>query len=344
MEIKQMIYFTTVVEEKTFKAAAAKLHMTQPPLSAQIKILETEVGSPLLIRGPRSVSLTDAGKIFYDRAKNILELTHILEQELKDNTSGNVGTLRIGVVSSASQVLLENYIAPFSKLFPNIHFELTEKNTYTLVDMMKSKLLDVALVRTPFTDSADFNTRTLKKEHVIAVASKDFWVSAGLLSDECSAEDDNSSENYNNITFNNISCDNNTCGDNSSECTYKAQMANHTTEKLQEIDVKTLSSLPLIVYRRWKTFFDVFFTEQNLVPNYFCINDDARTAIMWAGKGLGVAISPQSAYESAAVESSSHLKAFIINPEIFSTMCLITNKSAYHPKALDEFLKFTGTE
>lgn len=59
-----MLYYTVIVEEGTFQAAARKLNMTQPPLSAQIRQLEEEIGAPLLIRGSRHVRMTDTGDFF----------------------------------------------------------------------------------------------------------------------------------------------------------------------------------------------------------------------------------------------------------------------------------------
>ena len=151
MELKQMLYYTVIVEEGTFQAAARKLNMTQPPLSAQIRQLEEEIGAPLLIRGPRHVRMTDTGDFFYRRAKNMLQLADATEKELKDLRMGKSGTIRLGVISSASEHLLQRYVRPFSALYPDVHFELTEANTYELLSRLDSDLLDLALVRTPFT-------------------------------------------------------------------------------------------------------------------------------------------------------------------------------------------------
>ena len=64
MEMKQLKYFVTIAQEGTFSAAAKKLHMTQPPLSYQIQLLEEELRVSLLNRGARKTELTDAGKVF----------------------------------------------------------------------------------------------------------------------------------------------------------------------------------------------------------------------------------------------------------------------------------------
>lgn len=175
MDIKQMEYYIAVVEEGTFQAAAAKLHMTQPPLSAQIRLLEEELGSVLLLRGARHVQMTDTGELFYRRAKNILDLAQITRKEVEDHKAGEFGTLRIGIISSANDFLLQKWITPFTKMHPHIRFELTEANTYQLTDMIHTNLLDVAFVRTPFTRSPDFDTVTLYEDLMIAVGEKKYF-------------------------------------------------------------------------------------------------------------------------------------------------------------------------
>lgn len=83
MDIRQLIYFATIVEEGSISAAAKKLHLSQPPLSYQLKLLEEELHLQLLQRGARGVQLTEAGKVLYKRAQGILELTERTQKELQ---------------------------------------------------------------------------------------------------------------------------------------------------------------------------------------------------------------------------------------------------------------------
>lgn len=84
MDIKQMIYFKTIVEEGTISKAAQTLHMAQPPLSMQLKQLEDELGVTLLKRGHRKVELTQAGKIFYKRSLQMISLNEMTFHEIQD--------------------------------------------------------------------------------------------------------------------------------------------------------------------------------------------------------------------------------------------------------------------
>ena len=69
MDFRQLLYFVTAVEEGSISAAARKLVLSQPPVTAQIKALEEELGCTLLVRGARAVRMTEEGRLLYDRAK-----------------------------------------------------------------------------------------------------------------------------------------------------------------------------------------------------------------------------------------------------------------------------------
>ena len=112
MELRQLRYFVTVVEEKTVTAAARKLNMTQPPLTTQLKLLEKELGCPLFAREGRRLTLTDAGRHFYQRACGILGMCESAAAQMRDFHQGVAGTLRIGVVSSVQELSLIHISEP----------------------------------------------------------------------------------------------------------------------------------------------------------------------------------------------------------------------------------------
>ncbi|MDO4333433.1 MAG: LysR family transcriptional regulator [Eubacteriales bacterium] len=150
MELKQLSYFVTVAEEGTISSAARKLNLTQPPLSAQMKLLEQECGCLLFERGSRRIHLTEAGRMLYNRAVAMLEFADLTRQEIRDYREGTSGTLRLGVVSSVSSTLLTHIVCGFHEKHPRIAFELIEANTYQLLEQLQSNLLQLAIVRTPF--------------------------------------------------------------------------------------------------------------------------------------------------------------------------------------------------
>ena len=270
--------------------------------------------------------MTDTGDFFYRRAKNMLQLADATEKELKDRRMGKSGTIRLGVISSASEHLLRQYVSPFSALYPDVHFELTEANTYELLARLDSDLLDLALVRTPFTREPSYEIRALDAESLCAVS-----IQTGLSD----------------------------CGHAVSDTSCRDPRAGRGSSRADpdDISLEALRPLPLIIYRRWKQLLDTRFAETGDVPHYYCIADDARTCISWAKAGLGYAIVPLSA--TYTLDSVSELSAppapahadhlpeppasalwvrRTIRPAISSTICAVTRKTAYQSSALELFL------
>ena len=101
MELRQLSYFTTIVNEGNISQAAKKLNISQPPLSHQMKLLEAELGVTLFERGSRRIRLTPAGKTFYDRALAILDLSQAARTELTAQKQEIQGVVRLGIISSA---------------------------------------------------------------------------------------------------------------------------------------------------------------------------------------------------------------------------------------------------
>lgn len=167
MDIKQMIYFKTIVEEGTISKAANVLHMAQPPLSMQLKQLEEELGVQLLIRGHRKVELTQAGRLFYKRSLQIIALSEMTMHEMKDTQKE---TLRIGITSSNSALIqgVKEYLFEH----PELSFRIREGTTYEMIDLLNAHNIDVGIVRTPF-DQSQVEAFYLKKEPMIAVGHKD---------------------------------------------------------------------------------------------------------------------------------------------------------------------------
>lgn len=173
MDLKQLLYFVTVVNEGNITAAARKLHITQPALSNHIKKLEEDLDVILFHRGPRKITLTDAGEILYIKANNILELKYSIRKELEDSKSGFKGTLKIGTISAIDADLLENNFLKFHQKYNNIKYELYEGITPEIIELLLSRVIEIGIVRTPF-DRTGFNTTYLKVEPMIAAYKDDY--------------------------------------------------------------------------------------------------------------------------------------------------------------------------
>ncbi len=174
MDFKHLHYFITVVQEGTISAAARKLHISQPPLSIAIKQLEEELQTTLFHRGSRHIILTESGKILYQKASMILDLCNQTTQSIQDISKGIGGTLKLGIASSLQNMFLEIYMKKFHFLYPDMKFELTESDTYHLLEMLESHTIEAAIVRTPF-PTAGFERIHLSSEPMTAVGHPEFF-------------------------------------------------------------------------------------------------------------------------------------------------------------------------
>lgn len=152
MELRHLEYFLAVAEHGSILQAAQALSLSQPPLSVAMKQLEQELGTPLFHRGARRIQLTDAGAQLVQRAQDILSLVESTRREMADFADGACGILSLGVISSSAASLLSWRLGQFSARYPDIRYEIKEGNTFSQLDMLNHGLVDLAIVRTPFSD------------------------------------------------------------------------------------------------------------------------------------------------------------------------------------------------
>jgi DNA-binding transcriptional LysR family regulator len=149
MEIRHLRYFKTVAEELHFSNAAAKLFISQPPLSRQIKELEEELGAQLFSRTNKRVALTDAGKYFKGEVDAILARLEETKSIVKQIHSGESGEFKIGYISSVYQTYLAEVLKAMHQLFPYIKTSLYEVPTVTQVLELEQGKLDAGILRAP---------------------------------------------------------------------------------------------------------------------------------------------------------------------------------------------------
>ncbi|MGM0852123.1 MAG: LysR family transcriptional regulator [Bacillota bacterium] len=152
LDIKQLRYFMAIVEEKTILAAAKRLHMSQPPLSQQLRTMEEDLGVSLFYRRGRKLLITEAGRALYQHAYQMIKLLEAAEAEVKEIGSGEKGKLRIGV-NTLSDIDLPNILTEYEKNFPNITYNIHQNESSQLIHLLELREIDAALIRLPF--SAD---------------------------------------------------------------------------------------------------------------------------------------------------------------------------------------------
>src|SRR6476646_11394876 len=129
MELRHLRYFVAVAEELHFRRAAARLHISQPPLSQQIRQLEEELDVQLLERSRRRVELTAAGEAFYTRAREILEAVDDAGRVARRVQRGEFGRLSVGFVGSAMYSILPEVLQAFREQREGVDLRLRELTT-----------------------------------------------------------------------------------------------------------------------------------------------------------------------------------------------------------------------
>lgn len=143
MELRHLKYFVAVAEEQNITRAAARLHVSQPPLSRQIHDLEHELGVTLFERGPKAVRLTKAGKIFLPEARAVLQRADEAIRSVKDVRAQE---LNVGYAPSPTLEILPAALRRFRKVEPEAQVLLHDLSTGEMLSGLRDESLDVALL------------------------------------------------------------------------------------------------------------------------------------------------------------------------------------------------------
>ncbi|SEE95267.1 DNA-binding transcriptional regulator, LysR family [Ruania alba] len=148
MTLEQLRGFVAVAEELHFGRAAARLQMTQPPLSRQIQKLERTIGAQLLARSHRDVTLTAAGDAFLPQARHILALADIAPDQARRAARGDAGVIRLGFTATAAIGVLGTILRAMDEGLPDVEVILHEWVSSRQLENLRDGRLDIALTRT----------------------------------------------------------------------------------------------------------------------------------------------------------------------------------------------------
>lgn len=160
-----------VVEEGGFNRSTTRLHMTQPAISYQIKLLEADVGTPLFYRLSRGISPTEAGRVLYQHALKIEESVHQAHQALERLSDGVAGEVRIGTVNSVGIYFLPPVLQNMRRKYPSARPTVLYRNSYEIVDALLANRVDIALVANPPIDRR-LNNEMVLEENVSLVCGR----------------------------------------------------------------------------------------------------------------------------------------------------------------------------
>ncbi|MDB5823517.1 MAG: transcriptional regulator, LysR family [Herminiimonas sp.] len=152
MELRQLRHFVVLAEELHFGRAAARLHMTQPPLSQTIQGLEAELGTLLFNRTRRSVALTPAGVALLPQIQRLLQFAQSLPAIARRAAAGESGRLALSFVSTADYSVLPTFLRDFRQRYPQVQIDLREATSDVQLDELADGRIDVGLLIPPLPD------------------------------------------------------------------------------------------------------------------------------------------------------------------------------------------------
>ncbi len=165
--VQRLYQFIAVAEELHFGRAAKRLHMTQPPLSMQIRNLEEDIGVALLLRTKRHVELTEAGKVLLVEARRVIDQVDRAVTLAQRAGRGEIGNLRIGFVSTADYSLLPPLLREFRQRYPDVNLSLRELTTDAQLQALADGHLDIGFLLTP-AEGNEINSDTIFCEPLVA--------------------------------------------------------------------------------------------------------------------------------------------------------------------------------
>ncbi|NLJ70282.1 MAG: LysR family transcriptional regulator [Clostridiaceae bacterium] len=146
MQIKQLEALVNVIDFGSFSKAAEATYLSQPTISSHIRTLEREVGTKLVIRSTKEIYPSQAGKVLYGYAKEILKLRERALLELKHETSSISGTLQIGVTEFPSECFLPRFVSEFSNKYKELTFNITNYSNNDILEAILDNIIEIGIL------------------------------------------------------------------------------------------------------------------------------------------------------------------------------------------------------
>ncbi|MBT5498800.1 MAG: LysR family transcriptional regulator [Alphaproteobacteria bacterium] len=173
IDLRQMRQFVAVAEELSFRRAAERLNMSQPPLSQAVQRLEEEIGAKLFHRGKRKVTLTRTGEVMLDESHRVLAQADRAIAHVMDVGKGRLGRVEIGFVLTASYELLPAVTRRFRQSNSDIHLELHEMTSAQQIKALLDHQIDVAFLRPPLAEIEGLAMENIYHERLVAILPDD---------------------------------------------------------------------------------------------------------------------------------------------------------------------------
>jgi DNA-binding transcriptional LysR family regulator len=178
MEIRQLEYLVAVAEEASFTRAAARVHVAQPGISAQIRRLESELGLELFDRSGRTVRLTQAGSSVLPYARAALAAVASARVAIDDLHGLVRGRVSVGMVTACTSVAFTDLLSSFHALHPGVELSLSEANSDEMIEALRDGTLDLAWIGVAGPAPAGIATQAIVDDAIVAAVGPDHPLSS----------------------------------------------------------------------------------------------------------------------------------------------------------------------
>ncbi|HHN65401.1 MAG TPA: LysR family transcriptional regulator [Nitrospirae bacterium] len=172
MEDHRLKAFCLLAEMKSFSKAAEAKFITQSAMSHLIKNLEEELGIKLINRHPKTISLTPAGRVFYQHAKRILALYREMENDIYRIANKVKGVLYIGATATAAVYLLPQVLYDFLKRYPEVRIELSVRSTESILEGLEKGTIDIGIIEGD-AKKPHLSSDEIAEDEIVLIASDD---------------------------------------------------------------------------------------------------------------------------------------------------------------------------
>ena len=166
MNMKQFRYVLVLADTGSFSRAAEELNISQPSLSQYVKKIESQLGVELFDRANGNVRLTDAGKVYIDAGKKILDLENQMQSKFNDLLEHKVGSIVVGTTPFRSVTMMPAVLSKFKELYPGVHVIIDERETGELKEAGEKGEFDIAVLTLPV-DEKKFEFELIMEEEIV---------------------------------------------------------------------------------------------------------------------------------------------------------------------------------
>ncbi len=177
IELRNLRQFVAIAELGSYRRASQALFIAQPALSVSIRKLEEAVGTPLLERGARGVTLTQAGMALLADARRALFHAEQGRRAARMVALGEGGRLRIGFVGSATYALLPRCVPAFRRQYPDVRLELSEGTSVGVVEMLRNNRIDAGFIRGPVASDPEIDMYEVETDDLMLAVPADHVLS-----------------------------------------------------------------------------------------------------------------------------------------------------------------------